>query len=94
VARTYEAPHHTRNGVSYDCEVVEHLHVTKEGYRPFPTPDTQLGRHLIIDKHSGEVRGPSFFPILEWQRIRVVKVSPDYNVFMTRGYAVDGTHRE
>jgi hypothetical protein len=29
--------------------------------------------------------------MLEWERIRVVKTSPDYNVFMTRGYSRDGT---
>ncbi len=75
--------------VYYDCEVVEHLYLTKEGYRPYPTPDTQLHRHLIINKQTGEVRGP--LPNLEWERIRVVKVSPAYDVFMTRGYASDGT---
>lgn len=74
----------------YDCEVVEHLRLTKEGYRRYPTPDPILGRPLVIDKRSGEVRGP-LIPNLEWQRIRVVKVSPDYNIFMTRGYADDGT---
>ena len=83
--------------VSYDCEVVENLYLTKEGYRPHPNPYPQIGSHLIISKQSGEVRGPSSLlghqwgRNLEWQRIRVVKVSPDYHVFMTRGYASDGT---
>jgi hypothetical protein len=27
----------------------------------------------------------------EWERIRVVKTSPDYNILMTRGYGADGT---
>ena len=75
--------------VYYDCEVVEHLHLTKGGYRPYPTPNSKLGSHLIIDKQSGTVRWPYFS--LEWERIRVVKASPNYNVFMTRGYGYDGT---
>jgi hypothetical protein len=74
----------------YNCEVVEVLRLTKEGYRPYPTPDPTVGRQLIIDKRSGAVQGP-FSTLLDWQRIRVVKTSPHYNVFMTIGYAVDGT---
>jgi hypothetical protein len=73
----------------YDCVVVEHLYLTKQGYRPHPHPYPQLGSHLVIDKQSGVVQGP--VPSLEWERIRVVKTSPDYNVFMTRGYGADGT---
>ena len=30
-------------------------------------------------------------PDLEWERVRVIKVSPAYNVFMTKGYGIDGT---
>jgi hypothetical protein len=74
----------------YNCEVVEVLRLTKEGYRPYRTLDPTVGRQIIIDKRSGEVRGP-FSTLLDWQRIRVVKTSPHYNVFMTIGYAVDGT---
>lgn len=73
----------------YDCEVVEHLLLTKEGYRTYPSSNSQRGLHLIIDKQSGAVRYKYFY--LEWERTRVVKTSPDYNVFMTRGYAADGT---
>jgi hypothetical protein len=73
----------------YDCEVVEHLRLTKDGYRQYSTPDPILGGRLIIDKQSGAVRGA--IPDLEWERIRVVKASPDYNIFMTRGYGFDGT---
>jgi hypothetical protein len=77
------------NDVYYDCVVVEHLHLTEEGYRPYPAWSSKVGQSLIISKHSGEVRGP--LPILDWERIRVVKRDPAYNVFMTRGYAFDGT---
>lgn len=77
------------NGVYFDCEVVEHLHLTNGGYRSYPSPDPVLGGHLTIDRRSGEVSGRLF--ALEWERIRVVKTSPDYNVFMTRGYSRDGT---
>ena len=66
------------------------MYLTKEGYRPYPaaTDTYYLGRQVIIDKLSGQVVGPFN---LEWERIRVVKTSPLYNVFMTRGYARDGT---
>jgi hypothetical protein len=75
----------------YDCEVVQHLHLTKEGYRPYPAPDRILGSRFVIDKRSGEVQAGPLYPKLAWERVRVVKVSPHYNVFMTRGYGDDGT---
>ena len=78
------------NGVYYDCEVVEHLHLTKDGYRPKPAPNSQLRRQVIIEKKSGKVQG-QLLPDLEWERVRVIKVSPAYNVFMTKGYGIDGT---
>jgi hypothetical protein len=77
------------NGVYFDCEVVEHLNLTKEGYKPFPAAELEGARHLTIDWRSGEVRSRYFD--LEWERIRVVKAYPDYNIYMTRGYSRDGT---
>ena len=78
------------NGAYYDCEVVEHLHLTKDGYRSEPIPDLQRRRQVTIDKKSGNVQG-QLLPYLDWERIKVVKASSAYNVFMTKGYGADGT---
>ena len=80
--------HAAADDAYYDCEVAEHLSLTEEGYRR--TSDPIIGSHLRLDKQSGMARGPHF-PDLQWGRIRVVKKSPDYNIFMTRGYGSDGT---
>lgn len=88
-AQQLPSPFVPANGVYWDCEVVEHLYLWKEGFRSFPTPDPKHGSHLIINMRSGEVSGP--LPDLQWSRMPVVKTSPDYNVFMTRGHAADGT---
>jgi hypothetical protein len=80
----------------YNCVVVEHLQLTKEGYRPAGERDafsfgfTKLGDHFRINKQSGEVMG-SFFTGLQWERTRVVQTSDAYNILITRGYASDGT---
>jgi hypothetical protein len=75
----------------YNCVVVEHLQLTELGYRPYPAPDEKLGNRVTIDKQSGTVIGVFDLAGFQWERIRVVKASPDYNIFMTRGYAIDGT---
>lgn len=74
----------------YDCVVVERLQLTEKGYRPYPAPDPKLRQRLTIDKQSGAVSGAGSSNF-EWERIRVVKTSPLYNIFMTRGYGSDGT---
>jgi hypothetical protein len=75
----------------YNCVVVQHLHLTEEGYTPHPHPYPPLGTRFTINKQSGAVVGIFDLANFQWERIRVVKTSPDYNIFMTRGYASDGT---
>ena len=70
-AQQLPSPFVPANGVYWDCEVVEHLYLWKEGFRSFPTPDPKHGSHLIINMRSGEVSGP--LPDLQWSRMPVVK---------------------
>ena len=50
------------NDVYFDCVVIEHLRLTKEGYRPYPAWSSRVGDHLTINKQTGAIRGDFFHP--------------------------------
>jgi hypothetical protein len=73
----------------YDCTIVEALYLTPEGYKPHEGDrQTYVSHHLVINKDSGMVTGPSLFSGgLRWKRI---SAPTDYSFFETVGYGAIG----